>query len=46
MALADARNKFLFELRPDLFPCGFVSQTELKLWEIYYEFKEQSKGRY
>jgi len=29
-------NRFLFEIRPDVFPCGFLSPVEIQLWEKYY----------
>jgi len=37
MALCKAHNKFLFEARPDIFPAGFLSETEMALWARYYE---------
>ena len=31
------RGRFLFEIRPDAFPMGFVSELELAVWSLYYE---------
>jgi len=41
MMLCKAHNKFLYEARPDLFPTGFLSYTEMDLWARFYD--EQSK---
>jgi len=27
----------LYEVRPDLFPAGFLTDTELELWAMYFE---------
>jgi hypothetical protein len=35
----------LFELRPDLFPAGYLTATEIELWGIYYEEKKERHGR-
>lgn len=47
--LADIKGKFLFEIRPDLFPEGFLTNTEVELWGIYFDSKkirkESLKGR-
>ena len=32
----------MFEIRPDIFPDGYLTQTELELWNIHYEKKEQA----
>lgn len=39
MILCDVRGKFLYEARPDLFPEGFLSESEIELWDLYYEYK-------
>lgn len=44
MALADMRGKMLFELRPDLFG-DFLGATELELWGLYYEERQQNQRR-
>ena len=43
MQLADSRNKFLFEIRPDLFPHGYLTDTELEMWELYYQDKQERR---
>jgi hypothetical protein len=35
----------LYELRPDLFPAGFLTPDEEELWGLYYEEKEAKRGR-
>ncbi|GAH39006.1 unnamed protein product, partial [marine sediment metagenome] len=32
-------GRFLFELRPDIFPQGYFTTTEAELWGKYYERK-------
>jgi hypothetical protein len=27
----------MYEARPDLFPCGYLTDAEIGLWEIYYK---------
>jgi len=44
MMLAERQGAFLFQIRPDLFPHGFLTQTELELWGIYYEDKRLTDG--
>ena len=39
LILCDARGRFLFELRPDLFPEGGMTDVERELWDKYYEDK-------
>lgn len=34
--LCAERGRFLFEARPDLFPEGFLTQTEEAIWGMYY----------
>jgi len=36
MILADARGRMLFEIRPDFFPEGFLTRTEILLWARFY----------
>lgn len=38
LALADKSGRFLFEIRPDLFPEGYLTLCEEVLW---YKFHEQ-----
>lgn len=39
--LAEKSGAFLFELRPDIFPEGYLTRTEIELWSMHYERKEQ-----
>lgn len=39
--LADQRGRFLFEIRPDLFPEQYLTPTETELWGLYYGDKKQ-----
>jgi hypothetical protein len=34
----------LYELRPDVFPAGYLTPDEIDLWEIFYEDREQRRG--
>jgi len=31
------KGRFLFEVRPDIFPEGYLTFTELDLWGRYYD---------
>ncbi len=37
MQLCDMRGRFLFEVRPDLFPHGRLTGVECELWGMFYE---------
>jgi len=39
MTLADLKSNYLFETRPDIFPEGYLTVTEIDLWGIYYNQK-------
>lgn len=41
--MADQRGRFLFEIRPDLFPCGFLCDAELELWGRFFEERASSR---
>jgi len=41
MVLCDLRGKLLYEVCPSLFPYGELSETEVMLWELYYEDKNK-----
>lgn len=41
--MADAKNRFLFELKPSLFPEGELGTVEMILWEKFY-MEKNSKG--
>ena len=34
----------MYEVRPDLFPQGFLTDVEIELWELYYSEKEANKN--
>lgn len=39
-------QRFLYEVRPDLFPQGFLTTDEQILWGMYYnELKQEIDGR-
>ena len=42
MKLCEARGRFLYEVRPDWFPQGFLTDTEIRLWGIYYLDKRRT----
>lgn len=43
--LCAERNRFLFEARPDLFPEGYLTETEMVIWGIYYRERNESQKR-
>lgn len=43
MALAEQRGRFLYEVRPDLFPEGFLTPLEEVLWSMFYAEREARK---
>ena len=45
LKLSDSKGRFLFETRPDIFPQGFLTEDEIRLWSIYYANKPRSKKR-
>jgi hypothetical protein len=38
--LCEDRGAFMFQIRPDLFPAGYMDEVERQLWAIYYEDKQ------
>ena len=44
MLLCEQRGRFLFEVRPDLFPDGRLTDVESALWGIYYEERKANRG--
>jgi|GEM_PF-1144427 len=36
MELCALKNRFLFEVRPDIFPEGMLTETETELWSMHY----------
>ena len=45
MILAHARGRFLFEIRPDIFPEGFLTEHEIALWARFFEEKQQAQKK-
>lgn len=43
--LADRGGRFLFELRPDLFPEGHLTPLEETLWGLFYEERAEQQKR-
>jgi hypothetical protein len=43
MTLCDMKGRFLFEVRPDLFPQGQLTAVECALWGNYYHDKHADK---
>ena len=43
LALCYARGRFLYEVRPDIFPEGYLTDTEIELWGNYYDELEQTR---
>jgi hypothetical protein len=41
MALCSERGRFLFEVRPDVFPEGRLGGVETELWARWYEERER-----
>jgi len=39
--LCDAQGAFLFQVRPDLFPEGYMGAVELELWGLHWEKKNR-----
>ena len=37
MVHAESRGRFLYEIRPDLFPYDHLCRDEMMLWECFYE---------
>jgi hypothetical protein len=36
-------KSYLYEVRPDIMPYGFLSDLEMELWERYYETLKTKK---
>lgn len=45
MFLLDLRGGYLYQHKPSEFPAGEISQTELQLWDYYYQQKKSSTKR-
>lgn len=40
--LCGEMGRFLYEARPDLFPEGYLTSTELAVWTEYYSWKNKA----
>jgi hypothetical protein len=45
MILAESRGRFLYEVRPDLFPYDYLTHDEMLLWEIFYEERKRQRSQ-
>jgi len=34
----------MYEIRPDVFPYGYLTQTEIELWDLFYEERSHQNG--
>lgn len=46
MMLADKRGRFMYEIRPDLFPEGWLTDVELNLWDLYAEERNRNRAHH
>lgn len=44
MALCYRNKRFLFEVRPDLFPEGLLTDTEAELWGMFENEMEANRS--
>jgi len=44
MLLAEARGRFLYEVRPDLFPVDFLCDDEIDLWIMLQDSRKKPHG--
>lgn len=46
MRIAEQRGGWLYQLRPDVIPQGWVTEEEMALWVAFYERREaEAKAR-
>lgn len=45
MSLCHKNGRFLFEVRPDLFPEGYLTVLEVELWDSFYRELNQRHGK-
>lgn len=43
MILCERRGQFLYQVRPDLFPEGILTDTEIELWSLLDVAREDAK---
>jgi hypothetical protein len=41
MRIAEQRGGYLYQVRPDVIPQGWMTDEELSLWAAYYERRAQ-----
>ncbi len=44
MALCEKSGQFLFQVMPDVFPHGRLTNIELELWDRFYLMKQQEEN--
>lgn len=42
--LCDARGLFIYQVRPDLFPQGILTDEEVYLWNLFYTDKNKKNA--
>lgn len=42
--LAERWQKPMFEVRPDIFPEGYLTRTEIELWNLHLNEMQLAKG--
>ena len=46
MRIAEQRGGYLYQIRPDVIPQGWMTEEELMLWTAYYELRAaETKGQ-
>ena len=45
MSLCDKSGQFLFQIMPDKFPYGRLSQIEMELWNRFYTEQNERRKR-
>jgi len=43
MRIAEQRGGYLYQLRPDVIPQGWMTDEELALWVAFYETRAKEK---
>jgi hypothetical protein len=46
MSLCSERGRFLYEVRPDIFPAGRLADAELQLWGMWYAERDRERKRH
>lgn len=44
MILCERRGQFIFQVRPDIFPEGYLTDTEIELWDLLETAREDAKN--